>query len=119
MKQISIYVLCSLFFVIDCGTGRAEASPTTKNEESTAPQQVELQAKYMQLKFNDPSWSFHLLRRMGYAPSGGADIAECLNIAEAIREGDLQSWYVEWNKAANRLLSFSNDALFTQSQRDR
>ncbi len=89
------------------------ATPTSiaQEKEQTEPKNLEDQRGYLQMKFKDPSWSLNLLRRMGYAPSGGADIGECLEIAEHIQEGDFQSWQTEWAKAANRLLSYSSKAM--------
>lgn len=66
---------------------------------------------YLQIAFDSPQNSFQLIRYMGYAPSGGADIGECLYVTEKIQEGDMQSWHDEWSNAANRLVSFSENAL--------
>jgi len=57
----------------------------------------------MQLVFKDPSFSYELLRVLGYAASGGADIGECLSTASRIQEGDFESWYTEWSKTAERV----------------
>ncbi|MBN2687307.1 MAG: alpha/beta hydrolase, partial [Deltaproteobacteria bacterium] len=57
----------------------------------------------MDLIFKDPQYSFQCLRTIGYAPSGGADIGECLSTAYRITEGDDESWYTEWVKTARRL----------------
>lgn len=53
--------------------------------------------------FKDPQYSFQLLRTMGYSSTGGADIAECLNTASRIVEGNNESWYREWSATAVRL----------------
>jgi alpha-beta hydrolase superfamily lysophospholipase len=105
VNQLSSCVLWSALFVAGCGTMVAASAAPVK--EHSEPQKM----GYLQIKFEDPFWSSLLLRRIGYAPSGGADIGECLYIAEQIKEGDFQSWYDEWTKAAHRLLSFSNEAL--------
>ena len=96
---INRYMLLPLLLLSGSGSYATATSPASEKE------QAESQRGYLQLKFKDLSWSLHLLRRMGYAPSGGADIGECLEIAEHIQEGDFQSWQTEWAKAANKLLS--------------
>ena len=57
----------------------------------------------MHFLFQDPSFSFELLRALGYAVSGGADIGECLSTASRIHEGDFESWYTEWSRMAERV----------------
>ena len=57
----------------------------------------------MEIIFKDPQYSFQLLRVLGSAPSGGADIGECLSTAHRIKEGDNESWYNEWFSTAKRL----------------
>ncbi len=57
----------------------------------------------MKLFFEDESFSFELLRTMGYAAYGGADIGECLETAGRVKEGDFLSWYDEWTLTAHRL----------------
>jgi dienelactone hydrolase len=59
----------------------------------------------MKLIFNDPSYSFELIRALAGAYYGGADIGECLNTAYRIKEGDDQSWYDEWLRTAERIFS--------------
>jgi alpha-beta hydrolase superfamily lysophospholipase len=44
-----------------------------------------------------------LLRALGHAYYGGADIGECLSTAHRIREGDFDSWYGEWYQTADRI----------------
>lgn len=57
----------------------------------------------MKLIFNDQTFSFELLRTMGYAAFGGADVGECLSTAYRIEEGNFESWYEEWLKTAVRV----------------
>jgi pimeloyl-ACP methyl ester carboxylesterase len=57
----------------------------------------------MECIFKDPQYSFQLLRVLGSAPNGGADIGECLSTAYRIKEGDNESWYSEWFNTAKRL----------------
>ena len=110
MNPINRYMLLPLLLLSGSGSYATATSPASEKEQ-TEPKKLENQRGYLQLKFKDLSWSLHLLRRMGYAPSGGADIGECLEIAEHIHEGDFQSWQTEWAKAANRLLSYSSKAM--------
>lgn len=62
----------------------------------------------MQLIFKDETFSFELIRALGYAPYGGADLGECLTTAARIREGDMESWYVEWNRTADRIAAIGD-----------
>lgn len=57
----------------------------------------------VKLIFKDQTFSFELLRTMGYAAFGGADIGECLSTAYRIEEGNFESWYEEWLKTAIRV----------------
>ena len=57
----------------------------------------------MKLYFKDQTFSFELLRAASYASYGGAEIGECLATAARIRQGDFESWHVEWLRAAERV----------------
>lgn len=57
----------------------------------------------MKLIFNDESFSFELLRNVGFAVAAGSDIGECLSTASRIQDGDYESWYTEWSKTADRV----------------
>jgi alpha-beta hydrolase superfamily lysophospholipase len=48
---------------------------------------------------------------MGQTYYGGADIGECLSTAYQIKEGDIESWYNEWLKTANRVYSYAEDCI--------
>jgi pimeloyl-ACP methyl ester carboxylesterase len=65
----------------------------------------------MELVFKDAQYSFQTLRTLGYAVSGGADVNEVLQTAQAIREGDDESWYREWLKTAQRCEKAGDDFL--------
>jgi pimeloyl-ACP methyl ester carboxylesterase len=65
----------------------------------------------MKLIFDDESFSFELLRALGYASYGGADIGECLATASRIVEGDFTSWYREWAAVAERVQAIGERAL--------
>src|SRR6516225_4497212 len=68
----------------------------------------------MKLTFKDQTFSFELLRAVGYAPYSGADIGECLATAERITEGDLESWHREWLRTADRIRTIAEEALAKQ-----
>ncbi|HZD36869.1 MAG TPA: alpha/beta fold hydrolase [Nitrososphaeraceae archaeon] len=68
----------------------------------------------MKLVFNDPTFSFQLLRTIGSSYYGGADIGECLSTAYRIKEGDFESWYSEWFKTAERVRKFGDDSLSSE-----
>jgi len=70
----------------------------------------------MHLVFEDQTFSFELLRTVGYAPYGGADIGECLVTASQIRERDFESWHEQWSKTARRVHALADSAL-QQGQR--
>lgn len=61
--------------------------------------------------FNDFTMQFELVRTMGHAPFGGADIGECLETAERIDEKSRQSWYQEWLKTAQQNEQFAQKSL--------
>jgi pimeloyl-ACP methyl ester carboxylesterase len=51
-----------------------------------------------------------LLRAIGAAPYGGADIGECLEAARQIKGTDLDSWYDAWHTLAERVNRLAHDA---------
>ena len=65
----------------------------------------------MKIVFQDPEFSFQLLRAIGNAVYGGADIGECLSTAYRIKEGDFESWYQEWLKTADRVRKIADKCL--------
>ncbi len=65
----------------------------------------------MQFLFEDPSFSFETLRAMGFAVDGGADLADVLVTASAIREGDEVSWHREWKNTAQRVHHIAEECL--------
>lgn len=56
----------------------------------------------MKLFFEDQAFSYELLRAVTYAGYQGAEIGECLATAARIEEGNFESWFVEWEKTADR-----------------
>lgn len=65
----------------------------------------------LKLVFNDPTFSFQLLRAIGSSYYGGADIGECLSTAYRIKEGDFESWYNEWYQTASRVRTYGEKCL--------
>jgi pimeloyl-ACP methyl ester carboxylesterase len=57
------------------------------------------------LALKDELLDAQLLRTVGAAVSGGADIGECIATARRIRSTDLSSWYDEWTATAQRLVT--------------
>lgn len=65
----------------------------------------------MKAILNDFTMQFELVRTMGHAPFGGADIGECLETAEHIEETSRESWYREWLKTAKQNEQFAQKSL--------
>ncbi len=65
----------------------------------------------MKFFFEDPQYSFELLRAAGHAPYGGSDIGECLATAYRIVEGDDESWYREWMATARRIHGYADECM--------
>lgn len=51
----------------------------------------------------DRSMEFEMIRTLGYAVSGAADIGEVISTARLIKDGDIDSWAKEWQRVADRL----------------
>jgi hypothetical protein len=65
----------------------------------------------MKLYFDDESFSYELLRAVGYSSYGGADIGECLETASRITESDFAGWYRAWKHTADRVSAIGERAL--------
>lgn len=65
----------------------------------------------MKIIFNDATFSLQLLRTLGETYYKGADIGECLSTAYRIKEGDFESWHLEWLKTAKRIHSYADECL--------
>ena len=59
----------------------------------------------MKVVFKNDSFAFELVRNLGFAYYGGADLGEIVNTADQITEGDFESWFAGWDKRAQRVLS--------------
>ena len=56
----------------------------------------------MKLFFPDPEFDAQLQRTVSHSYEMGADVGECLAIAQRIQVGSYDSWHQEWLKAAER-----------------
>ncbi len=65
----------------------------------------------MKIVFQDPTFSFQLLRVISETYYNGADIGECLSTAYRIKEGDFESWHKEWLSTAQRVHKYADDSL--------
>ena len=64
----------------------------------------------MKLHFNDQTFSFELLRTASYGLYGGSEIGEILATANQIHEDDFESWYLSWQRTAERVEMLAADA---------
>lgn len=55
--------------------------------------------------FSDEEYGFQLLRTIGAASVGAAEVGECLATASLIKEGDDESWYSAWRLRADSLMA--------------
>ena len=69
------------------------------------------QSGAVKVYFEDPQYSFQLLRALSATAGGGADIGECLKTAYQIKEGDDNSWYEEWYKTGGQLEKIADQFL--------
>lgn len=69
------------------------------------------------LALKDELLDGQLLRAVGSAPYGGADIGECLTAVGRVRGDDLDSWYGAWASAAAQARDLAESAL-EQGQRE-
>lgn len=53
----------------------------------------------------DPTFDYQILRALGLASYGGADVGEVLATADQIKPGDFESFYTAFNKRAERILA--------------
>ena len=65
----------------------------------------------MKFLFDDTSFSFEALRAAGFANYSGADLGEVLATAQAIPDGDEDSWHREWKATAERVEEIGRKSL--------
>jgi pimeloyl-ACP methyl ester carboxylesterase len=103
MKRIlAILILISLpaMLFIGCGEGQEAAQPEPQED-----------SHHLKCVFDDPTFSFELLRTMGEAVYGCSDIGECLTTAYQIEEGNIEDWYSEWYETAERVRGYAEQSL--------
>src|SRR5690242_4664392 len=64
----------------------------------------------MTIIFNDQQFDAELVRTLSHASYGGADINECINTADRIKEEDVESWHREWSQTAERALAMAESS---------
>jgi pimeloyl-ACP methyl ester carboxylesterase len=62
------------------------------------------------LVMKDELLDAQVLRTIGSAPYGGADIGEVLGAARTIHGTDLDSWFAAWNSLADRVAALATEA---------
>jgi alpha-beta hydrolase superfamily lysophospholipase len=62
------------------------------------------------LVFKDELLDAQLLRAVGTAIYGGADIGECLQAARQVKESDLGTWFATWRELAERTYELAQRA---------
>lgn len=65
----------------------------------------------MKIVFQDPTFSLQLLRTIAETYYKGADMGECLSTAYRIKEGDFESWHIEWLRTAKRVHQYADESL--------
>ena len=60
--------------------------------------------------FSGPFFNFEVIRILGTAPYGGADVAECLEAIGKIRQNDPISWERAWSEQAEKAEKVAQDA---------
>jgi pimeloyl-ACP methyl ester carboxylesterase len=63
------------------------------------------------LFFRDPMFDAQLVRTVGHACYGGADLGECLAAARKIREKDISGWFTAWMELAERTRAAAEKSL--------
>ena len=59
---------------------------------------------------DDYDWSWHLLRPISTAVSGGAEFNECYRTAQRIKLRDPESWHTEWLRTAKHVKTLAERA---------
>jgi pimeloyl-ACP methyl ester carboxylesterase len=65
----------------------------------------------MGMLMKDELFEAQLVRAIGYAPYGGADLGECMATASRIPKVDLQRWHDEWFATASRVRAAAEKSL--------
>lgn len=67
----------------------------------------------MRLLFKDDLFDAQLLRTIGHAAYGGADVGECIATARRIGDTDLDAWGIAWNELAERIFVIAETSAAT------
>ena len=59
----------------------------------------------------DMSFAFEFVRNLGFMYYGGADLGEMIVTADKIKAGDFESWFIEWDKLASKILTNADASL--------
>lgn len=73
--------------------------------------------KMVQLS-TDPTFHYQILRALGLASYGGADVGEVLATADEIKPGDFESFYSAFSKRAERVMTQAQQTRHPVSTRD-
>ena len=101
-KVLAVFAVIALLvsLLAGCGGGEEAAQPEPQEE-----------SPHLECVFDDPAFSFQLLRAMGEAIYDCSDIGECLTTACRIEEGDIEDWYSEWYETAERVRGYAEESL--------
>ena len=69
------------------------------------------ETQHPRLALTDELLDAQLLRTVGTAPYGGADVGECLTTARRVQGTDLDGWYAEWTALATTTAELAGAAL--------
>ncbi len=93
MKTIFLALACLLPFTSYANKPSSQAAPANW---------------YDDFIFKNPTFTFEMIRTLGYSVSQAADIGEVIFTARAIREGDVYSWKKEWLATADRIYDLAS-----------
>ena len=65
----------------------------------------------MRVHFSSKAFDYQTLRALAYAPFGGSEAGEVLTTVERVSNGDVDSWFAEWNRTAALVERAAEDAL--------
>ena len=102
------YILTSILWFLSLSQ-----SLQAKEEEIKIAQKETYDAhrSYTQYHFKDDEMDFAFQWLLGSISNGGAEIGEAFYVAGSIKDGDPESWQVEWEKMAVRKEARAKDAL--------
>ncbi|MDN7024646.1 alpha/beta hydrolase [Methanoculleus sp. FWC-SCC1] len=105
---LTITLLITLLFAVSAGCiGTGQQPPASPVVTAVAAPAADCPP----LVFTDQEFAFELRRTLSAAYSGEADIGECLATASRIEEGDVESWYREWNRTADAIRTAGDESL--------